>query len=186
MSSSIIVKVIIILLVIVGIMQLTAQNAVEKQIQKNAEEVAKAQQQYNERLKKHRTEKQKISGNLIEQRERHYLLTRLGGPLSRIRNSVLQYERKHDTMPEGMTDLGLNSEKAADGKYIQSIKIDNGEIYAFLTEKYGSNKIVRLYDDPGGFTWKCDTNLRLSKKITIASAPCTEESDITFNGRYIQ
>ena len=85
-----------------------------------------------------------------------------------------------------MTDLGLNSEKAADGKYIQSIKIDNGEIYAFLTEKYGANKIVRLYDDPGGFTWKCDTNLLLSKKITIASAPCTEESNISFNGRYIQ
>ncbi len=177
-------KVVFVLLIILGFMQFTAKTTVEKQTQQN--EAAKVQQQYNERVQQLRLAKRKESNDLRAQRERHHLITRLERPLSRIRNSVLQYERKHDTWPEDMTDLGLNSEKAADGKYIQSIKIDNGEIYAFLTEKYGANKIVRLYDDPGGFTWKCDTNLLLSKKITIASAPCTEESNISFNGRYIQ
>ncbi|MDH3342870.1 MAG: hypothetical protein OEM07_04015 [Gammaproteobacteria bacterium] len=179
-------KVVFVLLIILGFMQFTAKKTVEKQRQHSALVAEKVQQQYNERVQQYNVTKQNTSNNLNAEREIHHLLTRLERPLSTIRNSVIWYKRKHDKWPEDMTDLGLNSEKAADGKYIQSIKIDNGEIYAFLTEKYGAKKIVRLYDDPGGFTWKCDINLPLNKKTTIASSLCSEVSNISFNGRYIQ
>lgn len=189
MSSSIIVKVIIILLVIVGIMQLTAQNAVEKQIQKNAEEVAKAQQHYNQRVQEHNRKKQIITtGNLGTQQERHdrqerrNLIKRIGRPLSSIKRAVIQYKSKHNAWPEDMIDLGQKYEGI---NFVLSIKIDNGEIYAFLSEKYGTNKIVRLYST-NGYTWQCSTNLQLKEKTEIADATCSEEPNISFNGRYIQ
>ena len=175
-------KAVVILLVIIGFMQLTARMTVEKQIQENAVD---AQQHYNQRLQQQKIEQQRMSDTLSAQRERHHRLTRLSRPLLSVKNTVMRYKRKHSEWPEDMTDLGLNSEKSADGQYTQSIKIDNGEIYAFLTEKYGANKIVRLYNTDG-YTWKCSTNLLLEAKTTIADAPCSEESNISFNGRYIQ
>ena len=97
------------------------------------------------------------------------------------------YKNKHNEWPEDMTTLGLQSEKSADGKNTQSIKIDDGEIYAFLTAKHGSNKILRLYYT-GAYPnkWSCTTNLSLGSKKTIAGMPCTEKSHISFNGRYFQ
>jgi len=189
MFKSNMVKVVVVLLVIIGFMQYTAKKTVEKQMQNNAVEAVKAQEHYNQRLLQHNLEKQKISGNLNAEREYHHVLTKIGGYLSSIKNNVILYERKHDKWPEDMTDLGLNSEKSADGRYIQSIKIDNGDIYAFLSEEYGANKIIRLYHVEGRdvvYPWVCATNLRVKEKTTIANALCSDNPDISFNGRYLQ
>lgn len=181
-------KIVLALIIIIGFLKFTANEAVEQQAAATAVEL-QARQQYEERVKEHQASKVRKYADLNSQRENYQIISKISGYLSRIKNQVIQYERKHDAWPEDMTDLGLNSEKAADGRYIKSIKIDDGDIYAFLSQKYGDNKIVSINHVEGPdvyFPWVCATNLEVREKTKIAGAVCTQKASISFNGRYIQ
>jgi len=138
------------------------------------------QQQLTQLKQERKLKSKKISAAIDTISDYHFLLEDIGRSLFSIKNSVKEYKNQHNQWPENMAMLGLDPEKAADGKYTQSIKLDKGEIYAFLTPKYGSKKIIRLYYT-GRFpnAWSCTTNLRLFNKKTIAGMPCTEDPNIT-------
>ena len=185
-------KAVFVLLIIIGFLQFMAKGTVEKQAKINAITEEQARQHYEERLQERQQKNNEKAQNYAAfdaERENHHVVSKISGYLSSIKNTVYMYKRKHDKWPEDMEDLDLNSEKAADGRYIVSIKIDDGDIYAFLHQEYGANKIVSLRHVEGPevfFPWVCATNLQLKENTTIAGAVCSQEADITFRGRYIQ
>ncbi len=187
MFKSNISKAVVVLLVILGFMQLTAKQTTDVMEQNaiNNDFEQQAKQRYQQRLKDHQANKMAGTSSLNEQRDMHHFLIKLSSPINSVKTAVSLYKRKHDKWPEDMTDLGLKSEKAADGSYTESIKVHNGEVYAFLTKKYGHEKMVRLYSNDG-YSWKCTTNLELPKNKKIASAPCTMDKFISFSGRHFQ
>ncbi|MCW8923278.1 MAG: hypothetical protein OQK69_06565 [Gammaproteobacteria bacterium] len=174
-------KIIFVLLIILGFMQLTAKVTVEKQSQENTQKLQ--QQKYSQQLQQSRENKKIVNANNA-QRKHNLVLDAMGRSLTSIQNYVEDFRNVGGDWPEDLTDMGMQSETAVRSKYIQSVKIDNGEIYAFLAPQFGDNKILRMYYKAG--TWNCTTNLLLAGKKTIARMPCSEDPDVSFNGRYIQ
>jgi len=177
-------KAIAILLAIVGVMQLSSKMTVVTQVNEDSKTFRK---EYLDQRKQNEVESKKMSDARDEQWKQHSLLEDIGRSLFSVKNSVERYKSEHNKWPEDMTELGSQSEKAADGKYTQSIKIDSGEIYAFLMPKYGDNKIMHLhYTGAYPNKWSCTTNLPLGSKKTVVGMPCTEKTKIAFNGRHFQ
>ena len=184
MFRSVLGKGLAITLAIFGVVQLSAKMTVQTDI----EEGAKAhQKEFFQQMKENRAEGERVKDAQDAKWKRHMLLEDIGRSLFSVKSTMERYKNKHSEWPEDMSDLGLQSETAADGKFTQSIKIDNGEIYAFLLPKFGEKKILRVFYT-GGFQnkWSCTTNLSLDGKKTISGKPCSEKTRISFNGRHFQ
>ena len=177
-------KAIAITLAIFGVVSLASKMTV---VTKVNEESKIHHKQYIEQIKQQEIKNKQISTESDTKWKHHTQLEDIGRSLFSIKYSVEKYENKHNEWPEDMTTLGLQSEEAADGKYTKSIKIDDGQIYAFLMPEFGEKKILHLHYT-GGYPnkWSCTTNLSLKSKKTIAGMPCTEKSKISFDGRYFQ
>lgn len=171
-------------LAIIGVVQLAAKMTVQTDIEKGAKVY---QKQYFEHQELQKAEGKKMVEAHEAKMKRRFLLDDIGRSLFSIKRTVEQHNNRHGEWPADMTALGLESKKAADGKYTESIKIDDGEIYAFLTPEYGENKIIRLFYSGAYLNkWSCTTNLQLPEGNEIAGMKCTEDSGISFSGTYFQ
>ncbi len=184
MLGSVFGKVIIITIIIFAVISLSARLTVEKDV---SEKTNAAYARYHEQMAQGKIDSKKTSDHLDKLWKQQSMLDNIGRSLYSVKNSVERYKNKHSDWPEDMQVMGLKSEQAADGKYSQSIKVDDGEIYAFLMPKFGHKKILHLFHT-GDYRskWSCTTNLDLEGNNTIAGMPCTEVAKITFNGRHFQ
>jgi len=85
--------------------------------------------------------------------------------LNLLKQQVVVFQAQNGDWPESLTDIDLSQDDLAGEKYIDSILIQKGSIYANIESEFKKNATVRFApsEGMGGATikWLCETNTEL-------------------------
>lgn len=99
--------------------------------------------------------------------------------LTLLKQQVAMFYAQSGNWPESLVDIGLSENELTSEKYIDSILIQEGAIYANIASEFDSGATVRLMpsEGMGGATikWLCETNLVL-KQVNY----CRFNSDLVY------